>query len=77
MSNIYDEVKARAKLISMAEDEAHILSKKKAREQNRVVGKSKPWQLVERINEFKEEKVKHDKSMEYYIRCWIWWKFTS
>lgn len=34
LSNIYDEVKARAKLISMAEDEAHILSKKKAREQN-------------------------------------------
>ena len=32
LSNIYDEV--RTKLISMVEDEAHILSKKKAREQN-------------------------------------------
>ena len=34
LSIIYDEVKVRTKLISMVEDEAHILSKKKAREQN-------------------------------------------
>lgn len=54
--NIYDGVKGRVQLISVAEDEVHTLPKKRTREQNQVLGKSKPWQLVERINKFKEEK---------------------
>ena len=56
LSNIYDGVKGRVQLISVAEDEVHTLPKKRTREQNQVLGKSKPWQLVERINKFKEEK---------------------
>lgn len=56
LSQIYDGVKGRVQLISVAEDEVHTLPKKRTREQNQVLGKSKPWQLVERINKFKEEK---------------------
>lgn len=56
LSKIYDGVKGRVQLISVAEDEVHTLPKKRTREQNQVLGKSKPWQLVERINKFKEEK---------------------
>ena len=56
LSQIYDGVKGRVQLISVAEDEVHTLPKKRTREQNQVLGKSKPWQLVERINKFREEK---------------------
>lgn len=56
LSQIYDGVKGRVQLISVAEDEVHTLPKKRTREQNQVLGKSKPWQLVERINKFKEKK---------------------
>ena len=56
LSQIYDGVKGRIQLISVAEDEVHTLPKKRTREQRQVLGKSKPWQLVERINKFKEEK---------------------
>lgn len=56
LSQIYDGVKGRIQLISVAEDEVHTLPKKRTREQKQVLGKSKPWQLVERINKFKEEK---------------------
>lgn len=56
LSRIYDGVKSRVQIISVAEDEVHTLPKNRTREQNQVLGKSKPWQLVERINKFKEEK---------------------
>ena len=56
LSQIYDGVKGRVQLISVAEDEVHTVPKKRTREQNQVLGKSKPWQLVERINKFKKEK---------------------
>lgn len=56
LSKIYDGVKGRVQLISVAEDEVHTLPKKRTRAQNQMLGKSKPWQLVERINKFKEEK---------------------
>ena len=56
LSQIYDGVKGRVQLISVAEDEVHTLPKKRTREQNQLLGKSKPWQLVERIDSFKEEK---------------------
>ena len=56
LSRIYDGVKGRVQLISVAEDEVHTFPKRRTREQNQVLGKSKPWQLVERINKFKEEK---------------------
>ena len=56
LSRIYDGVKSRVQIISVAEDEVHTHPKNRTREQNQVLGKSKPWQLVERINKFKEEK---------------------
>lgn len=56
LSRIYDGVKGRVQVISVAEDEVHTLPKKRTRKQNQVLGKTKPWQLVERINKFKEEK---------------------
>ncbi len=56
LSRIYDGVKSRVQIISVAEDEVHTLPKNRTREQNQVLGKSKPWQLVERINKFREEK---------------------
>lgn len=56
LSRIYDGVKSRVQIISVVEDEVHTLPKNRTREQNQVLGKSKPWQLVERINKFREEK---------------------
>ena len=56
LSQIYDGVKGRVQVISVVEDEVHTLPKKRTREQKQVLGKSKPWQLVERINKFREEK---------------------
>lgn len=56
LSQIYDGVKSRVQLISVAEDEVHTNVKKRTAEQNRVLGKSKPWQLVQRIDKFKMEK---------------------
>ncbi len=55
LSNIYDGVKGRVQLISMAKDKVHILSKKQIREQNQVLGKLRLWQMVEQINKFKED----------------------
>lgn len=56
LSQIYDGVKSRVQLISVAEDEVHANVKKRTVEQNQVLGKSKPWQLVQRIDKFKMEK---------------------
>lgn len=56
LSQIYDGVKNRVHLISVAEDEIHTRPSKRTREQNQVLGKSKPWQLVDRIDKFKIEK---------------------
>ena len=56
LSQIYDGVKGRVQLISVAEDEVHTRPKKRTKEQNQVLGKTKPWQLVERIDEFKRKK---------------------
>lgn len=56
LKRMYDGVKGRVQLISVAEDEVHTRPKRRTREQNQVLGKSKPWQLVERIDKFKSEK---------------------
>lgn len=56
LSRIYDGVKGRIQLISVVEDEVHTSLKARTREQNQVLGKTKPWQLVEKIDKFKEEK---------------------
>lgn len=56
LSELYGSVKSKIQLISVAEDEIHTAPKKRTTEQNRTLGKSKPWQLVERIDKFKEVK---------------------
>lgn len=56
LSQIYDGVKGRVRLISVAEDEVHTRPQRRTTEQRKVLGKSKPWQLVERIDKFKREK---------------------
>lgn len=56
LSQIYDGVKGRVQLISVAEDEIHTRPKKRTKEQNQLLRKSKPWQLVDRIDKFKREK---------------------
>lgn len=56
LSQIYDGVKNRVRLISVAEDEIHTQPQKRTKKQNQVLGKTKPWQLVERIDRFKSEK---------------------
>lgn len=56
VTEIYDEVKSKIQFISIKED---ILSKNKrerTEEEIRELGKSKPWQLVEKIERYKEEK---------------------
>jgi hypothetical protein len=56
LSRIYDGVKNKIQLISVAKDEIHTAPKGRTREQNQTLGKSKLWQLVERIDKFKQEK---------------------
>lgn len=56
LSQIYDGVKGRVQLISVVEDEVHTSPKKRTKEQKQILGKSKPWQLVEKIDKFKREK---------------------
>lgn len=56
LSQIYDGVKGRVQIISVAEDAVHTRPQKRTREQNQVLGKTKPWQLVERIDKFKRER---------------------
>ena len=56
LSQIYDGVKGRVRLISVAEDEVHTRPQRRTTEQRQGLGKSKPWQLVERTDKFKREK---------------------
>lgn len=56
LSLIYDGIKSRIQLISVAEDEIHTIPKRRTPEQKRILGKTKPWQLVERIDAFKMKK---------------------
>ena len=56
LTKVYDGVKTRVQLISVAEDAIHTSPNKRTREQNQLLGKTKIWQLVERIDRFKVEK---------------------
>lgn len=53
ISGLFSEVESKIKLISVAEDAAHTWPKRRTAEQNRVLGKNRPKQLVERIDQFK------------------------
>ena len=56
LSQIFARVKSKIQVISVAEDEVHTKPKGRTKEQNQILGKCKPWQLVERIDKFKKEK---------------------
>lgn len=56
ISNLFSEVESKIKLISVAEDATHTWPKRRTAEQNSMLGKNRPKQLVERIDQFKTER---------------------
>lgn len=56
LSSIFDGIKYKIQFISVAEDAIKTTPKKRSEEQNKLLGKSRPLQLVERIDQFKKEK---------------------
>ncbi len=55
VSEIFGEIKGKIQFISVAEDAVHTIPKFRTEEQNRMLSKARPLQLVERIEWFKEE----------------------
>ena len=53
ISKLFCEIESKIKLISVAEDAAHTRPKKRTAEQNNMLSKTRPKQLVERIDQFK------------------------
>lgn len=56
ISELFSEVKTKIQFISVAEDAVHTIPKYRTREQNEMLTKVRPKQLVERIERFKIEK---------------------
>jgi len=56
ISDIFSEVKSKIQFIDIMEDILKIPERHRTEEQKRKVSKSKPWQLVQKIEEFKVEK---------------------
>ena len=56
ITEIFSEVKTKIQFISVAEDAVHTIPKFRTREQNEMLTKVRPKQLVERIERFKIEK---------------------
>lgn len=56
ISEIYSMIRSKIQLISVAEDAVLTRPKFRTPEQNRILGKTRPKQLVERIDQFKAEK---------------------
>lgn len=56
ISNLFSEVESKIKLISVAEDAAHTWPKRRTAEQNSMLGKNRPKQLVERIDQYKVDR---------------------
>lgn len=71
VSQLFDEVKTKIRFISVAEDAVHTREKNRTKEQISMLGKSKPKQLVEKIEQFKieqNEKYQFDKyEDEFFI----------
>lgn len=53
ISELFSEVEDRIKLVSVAEDATHTRPKCRTPEQNQMLGKNRPKQLVDRIPQFK------------------------
>lgn len=56
VSDIFSDIKSRIQFISVAEDAVHTHHKSRTQEQTKMLGKTRPKQLIERIEQFKGEK---------------------
>ena len=56
ISEMFDELKSKIQFVSVVEDEIHTIPKYRTQEQNTKLSKSKPKQLLEKIEQFKIEK---------------------
>lgn len=56
VSEMFDELKSRIQFVSVVEDEVHTIPKFRTDEQRKKLSESKPKQLFEKIERFKEEK---------------------
>ena len=56
IARLFSEIESKIKLISVAEDAAHTPDKYKTAEQTSMLGKNRPIQLVERIDQFKRDR---------------------
>ncbi len=56
VSEIFEDIKSKIQFISVSEDAVHTHHKNRTLEQIRMLGRSKPKQLVEKIEQFKLEK---------------------
>lgn len=71
VSQLFDEVKTKIQFISVAEDAVHTREKNRTKEQRSMLGKSKPQQLVERIEQFKAERNETYQLDKYDDEFWI------
>ena len=71
VSQLFDEVKTKIQFISVAEDAVHTREKNRTKEQRSMLGKSKPKQLVERIEQFKAEQNEKYQLDKYDDEFWI------
>lgn len=55
VSELYSDVKGKVQFISVAEDAVHTSPKSRTPSQVQMLSKGRPKQLVERIDQFKEE----------------------
>lgn len=56
VSQLFDDIKTKVQFVSVEEDAVHTHYKSRTLEQKQSLGKSKPKQLVEKIERFKQEK---------------------
>lgn len=53
VANLFSDIESKIKMISVAEDATHTWPKRRTPEQNSMLGKNRPKQLVERIDQYK------------------------
>lgn len=56
ISDLFSEIKSKIQFISVAEDAVHTHAKRRTPEQQKMLSKVRPKQLVERIDQFRSEK---------------------
>ena len=72
ISNLFSGIKSKIQFISVMEDILSIPSRHRTAEQTRELTKSKPWQLVEKIDKFKtNEENRYDFSNHPEDEFWI------